>query len=98
MRTPASSIAPENDGQRQLDVAVERLRSTLGDLREERRGEASRRLGVPDERSRLLLRRRVGLELDAVLGHEVIEVVLGATRVDEVGGDQRVVGDGLAEP
>ena len=84
MRTPASSIAREDDRERELDLAVQALRAALGDLRDERRGEAASGLGVPDERGRLLLRRRVGLELDAVLGHEVVELVLGAARVDQV--------------
>ena len=88
----------EDDGERELDLAIQALRTALGDLREERLGEAASGLGVPDERGRLLLRRRIGLELDRVLGHEVVELVLGAARVDQVGEEHRVLGDGLAEP
>jgi hypothetical protein len=53
---------------------------------------------VTDEQRGRLLRRRVRLELDAVLGHEVVELVLGATGIDEVRRDHRVVGNGSAKP
>ena len=49
------------------------------------------------ERGGLLLGGRIGLELDAVLGHEVVERVLGTTRVDQVRRDHRVVGGRLSE-
>ena len=88
----------EDDRERELDLAIQALRPALGDLREERLGEAASGLGVADERGRLLLRRRIGLELDRVLGHEVVELVLGAARVDQVGEEHRVLGGGLAEP
>ncbi len=46
---------------------------------------------MTDERRRLLVRRGVGGELDAVLGREVVEEVGGAPRLDEVRHEQRVV-------
>ena len=62
-------------GQRQLDVAVERVEAALGDPCAELRIEAERRRRATDERRRLLLGGRLGDELDAVLGGEVVEDV-----------------------
>ena len=94
---PASSIVREHDGERQLDLVVEPLRAPLAQPRAQLRGEPSRRLGAPDERGGLLLGGRLGDELDAVLAGEVVELVAGAARVDEVGGDERVVRRRAAE-
>ena len=44
------------------------------------------------ERGGLLLRRRLRLELEPVLRSEVVERVLGASGVDQVRREQRVVG------
>ena len=46
---------------------------------------------MPDERGGLLLGRRLRLELEAVLGGQVVERVLGARGLDQVRGEQRVV-------
>ena len=88
----------EHDGQRELDLPVEALGAALGDLRGERLGESAGRLRMPDESRGLLLGRRIRLELDPVLRHEVVERVLGPPGVDQVRGDHRVVGDGRTEP
>ena len=53
---------------------------------------------MADERRGLLLGGRIRLELDAVLGHEVVELVLRAAGVDQVRRDHRVLGGRLAEP
>ena len=98
MRTPASSIAREDDAERKLDIAVQAVGATLADLRGERPRETPRRFGVTHERSRLLLGGRVGLELDAVFGHEIVELVLGAARIDQIREDHRVVGGRLSQP
>ena len=97
MRTPASSIAAEHDRQRELDLAIHALRPTLDDLRNEGLGEPARRLGMSDERRGLFLGRRLRLELDPVLGHEVVEVVLGPARIDQVRREHRVVRDRLGQ-
>ena len=64
----------------------------------ERPGQTPRRFGVPDERGRLLLCGRIGFELDAVLGHQIVELVLGATGIDQIRQKHRVVRGGLSEP
>ncbi len=46
---------------------------------------------MADERGGVLVDRRVGHELDPVLGREVVELVGRAAGVDEVGGEQRVL-------
>jgi hypothetical protein len=81
-----------HSGQRQLDLVVEALEAPLAHPFAEDGCEPARRLGVPDEGRGLLLRRRLRLELERVLGGEVVEIVLGATGVDQVRGDHRVVG------
>ena len=81
----------EHGGERQLDLVVEPLHPPLPHPGSKRRREPPRRLGVPHERRRLLLGRGIGNELEAVLPSEVVELVAGPARVDEVRGDQRVV-------
>jgi hypothetical protein len=73
------------------------LRTALGDLREERIGEAASGLRMPHERRSLLLGRGIRVELDRILGHEVVELVLGTARVDQVREEHRVLGDGLTQ-
>ena len=46
---------------------------------------------MPDERRSVLLRRRLGLELDSVLGGEVVERVGRPARLDQVRHEERVV-------
>jgi len=53
---------------------------------------------MADERRGLLLRGWIRLELDSVLGHEVVEVVLSASGIDEVRRDHRVLRGRLTEP
>ena len=71
--------------ERELDVAVERLHVALADAVEEQVAEPVGRRGVADERRRLLVGGRLRLELEAVLGGEVVERVLGPRRLDQVG-------------
>ena len=47
---------------------------------------------MPHEPRRLLLRLGLGDRFDRVLGCEVVEEVLAARRIDQVGEDHRVVG------
>ena len=82
----------EDADERHLDVAVERLRAALAHALEQRVAQAQRDGRVADEPRRLLLRLRLGDGLDRVLGREVVEEVLAAGRVDQVGEDHRVVG------
>ena len=82
----------EHRGQRKLDLVVEPLHPALADALAEERSEPAGGLGVTDERGRLLLRGRVGLELEAVFRGEVVEGVLGPAGIDQVRGEQRVVG------
>ena len=82
----------EHAGERKLDLVVEPLEAALPHLLAQQRSEPARRLRVTDERRRLLLGRRLRLELEAVLGSEVVEQVLRAAGVDQVRRDHRVVG------
>ncbi len=59
---------------------------------DERLGEAKRGRRVADERRGVLVGGRVGDELDSILGREVVELVGRTAGVDEVGGEQRVLG------
>ena len=79
-------------GERQLDVAVERVEAALGDPLSHRGVEPERGGGVADERRGLLVRRRSGDELDPVLGREVVERVRRPAGLDQVGHQERVVG------
>ena len=81
----------EDRRQRELDVAVERLHAALAHALEEQVAQPERRRGVADERSGLLLGGRVRLELEPVLGCELVQRVLGARRLDQVREEQRVV-------
>ena len=82
----------EHRDERQLDrlvelevPALEQPRAHLGDdPRRDRR--------PADERRRLLVGLGLGLELDAVLDREVVELVGRPPRLDQVGGEERVVG------
>ena len=82
----------EHRGERQLDLVVEPLGAALDDAFAHRPGEAPRGLGARDQRRRLLFRRRLGDHLEPVLALEVVDRVLGAAGLDQVGRDQRVVG------
>ena len=82
----------EHRGERQLDLVVELLGAPLAHARAEQRREAANGLRAPDEGGGLLLGRGHRHELEAVLAREVVELVAGAAGIDEVGGDQRVVG------
>ena len=84
----------EHLGQRELDLAVERLGAALPDALEQGLAEAQGRRRVAHERSRLLLRLGDRLQLDPVLRREVVELVVGPARLDQVREDHRVV-DGL---
>ena len=98
IRTPASSIAGQHGRERQLDLVVERLRPALAHLLAQQRRQPPRGFRVAHERRGRLLRGRVGHELDAVLRREIVELVSGTTRVDEVRGEQRVVARCATEP
>ncbi len=52
---------------------------------------------MADESRGLVLRRGLRLQLEAVLGSKVVEQILGAAGVDEIGRDERVVGSFDAE-
>ena len=81
----------EHDRERQLDLVVQLLDPPLADPRAQRGREPARGLGPADERGGLLLGRGLRDELETVLAREVVELVAGAARVDEVRRDQRVV-------
>src|SRR5205814_8113385 len=78
--------------QRQFDLAVELFVAALADALEQRLAQAQRRGGVTDEPGGLLLGLRLRQQLDAVLRREIVELVRGAARFDQVRGDHRVVG------
>ena len=82
----------EHRGQRQLDVLVELERAALDDALAHRRGEPAGCLGMPDEARRRLLRGRLRVELEAVLGREVVDEVRRAAGLDQVRREHRVVG------
>ena len=82
----------EDGGQRELDLAVQGLLAPLAHALEERVAQPERRGRSPYERGRLLFGLRLRDELQAVLGSEVVELVLGAAGLDQVREDQRVVG------
>ncbi len=77
--------------ERQLDPAVERLHVALADPLEQEVAQPERGGGVADERSGLLLGRRIRLELQAVLRLELYERILGPGGLDQVREEQRVV-------
>ena len=82
----------EHLGERELDLAVELLpRRAPSRRRDEGLGEPKGGGRVANERGGVLVGRGVGNELDAVLGREVVELVGRAARVDQVGGQQRVL-------
>ena len=83
----------EHLGQRQLDLPVEALGAPLGQAFAHPTDQPARKLGAPDERGRLLLGRRVEQHVDAVLGREVVELVGRSAGLDQVGREQRVVGN-----
>src|SRR6185312_3714451 len=83
--------------ERQLDLVVEPLGAPLPEPRAELGGEPACRLGVADERGGLLFGGRLGFELDPVLPREVVELVPRTAGVDEVSGEQRVLGRRAAE-
>ena len=82
----------EHADERHLDVAVERFGSAFAHAVEQRVAQAQRDGGVTDQAGSLLLGLRLGDGLDRVLGREVVEEVLAARRIDQVGEDHRVVG------
>ncbi len=92
MRTPASSIAASTAVS---GSSIDSYRSSEPRSASRSRisgAEAAHRLGAADERRGRLLRSRLRLELEAVLGREVVDGVVGSARLDQVGGEQRVVG------
>ncbi len=89
--TPVSSIAASTGESGQLDVAVQVGDAALVETFEQRPDQPARRLGAADERGRLLVGRRRRQELDAVLGGEIVELVGGAARIDQIRGEQRVL-------
>ena len=58
---------------------------------EQRLAQPQRRRGVAHERGRLLVGRRLRLELDAVLRGEIVELVGRPPGLDQIRGDHRVV-------
>ena len=83
----------EDLGERELDGAVQRVEAALGDPRPQERSELVDGGAVADERRGLLVGRRLGHELDAVLGSEVVEWIVRAPGLDQVGHQERVVDD-----
>ena len=81
----------ENGRERQLDALVELERAALDEAlaHRRRRGGAPPRRGARGPRSSP--RRRLGLELEPVLGREIVDQVGRAAGLDQVGGDHRVV-------
>jgi hypothetical protein len=65
--------------------------ASLADTLEQRVAQTQRRGRVADEPRRFLLRLRLRMDLQAVLRREVVELVPGTRRLDQVGGDHRVV-------
>ena len=88
----------EHCGERKLDAVVELLAAALAQSCTKRRGEPPRHLGGADRGRGLLLDLGVGKRLDAVLGGEVVELVRGTARLDQIRGDHRVLGGKLREP
>ena len=89
----------EHRGERQLDVGRRAPRcraraAARASAAASRRGTSAARI----ERRRLLLDLRVGQRLDAVLRREVVELVRGTPRLDQVRGDHRVLGRKLRQP
>ena len=82
----------EHARERKLDLPVQRVEAALGDARAELRLELERRGRLADESGGLLVGRRLGDELDAVLRRQVVEKVRRAAGLDQVGHEQRIVG------
>ena len=96
--TPAVLHRSEDSGERQLDPLVEVERSTLDEPLAHRSCKPPGRLGVTDEQRGRLLRGRLGLDLDAVLGGEIVDQVRRAAGLDQVRGEHRVVDGGKRQP
>ena len=80
MRTPASSIAASTPVSGSSTSLVEGSRAPLDEALAHERRQAARQLGAAHERGSLLVRLRLGRDLDAVLGGEVVELVGRARR------------------
>ena len=83
----------EDGCERQLHLVVELLHAPLAQAGTKLRRETACGLRPAHQRGGLLLGRRLGHELDAVLAGQVVELVAGPAGVDQIGGDQGVVPD-----
>jgi hypothetical protein len=81
----------ENPRERELDLSVERFETPLDDAAAERLCKTDGRRGVADQSCGFLLGRRFGLKLDSVLGRQIVERVIGASGLDQVRHQERVV-------
>jgi hypothetical protein len=78
-------------GERELDLPVERVEASFGDPLPHRAGEPERRGAVANQGGGVLLGRRLRLQLDSVLGGEVVERIRRAAGLDEIRHEERVV-------